>query len=60
MTEYERLKDVVANCIRISNDEADALLAGKTIRARLYIDGNKYLNVELQVDSNSYNGWRIK
>lgn len=59
MKEYERLKDVVANGIRISDDEADALLAGKTIQARLYVDGNKRLNVELRVDSN-YDGWRIK
>lgn len=59
MIEHERLKDVVANSIRISDDEADALLAGKTIQACLYVDGDKRLNVELRVDSN-YGGWRIK
>lgn len=59
MKEYERLKDVVANGIRISDDEADALLAGKTIQTCLYIDGDKRLNVELRVDGD-YDSWRIK
>ena len=61
MSEYERLKNIVANCIRISDDEADALLAGKTIQTRPYVDGDKYLNIELRADNNTCSGrWRIK
>lgn len=48
MNDVERVRDRVANAIRINYDEADAILNGKKVIQRVYF-GGKYLNVEISI-----------
>ena len=53
MSEEERLEDIIAWGNRLNSNEAKALLnKGKVIKTH-YIDGTKYLRVELSVTDTS-------
>lgn len=55
-----RLIEEVANGIRIDNQIAEELVKGKVASLKLYIDGDRYLNVELKLDNARVNIWNIR
>lgn len=49
MTAEERIEDVVAWGNRLNPNETEALLNGGKVIKTLYIDGSKYLRIELSI-----------
>lgn len=55
-----RLIDRVANGIRIDSQIAEELAKGKVASLKLYIDGDRYLDVELKLNNARVNIWSIR
>lgn len=49
MNEINRILDSVANGARLNIDEAEAIQNGKKVIQRIYLDGTKYLVIEISI-----------